>query len=399
MPIVNKIKKNQFFVKIFFMRVNIKSYFTVIFFVLVSTFFVWLPFLLKSNLWYGIEIPNSSTQYIYRNFDGPLYIIPAKTFYNKDAIEKIGLELALPSKYFAAHLPLYPFLIRVFAEVFKFFGFSLAYFKAMIFVNLAATVFLTLFFYFFIKNLKLSQKPLLLSFIFLFIPKFLVVRSIGAPESLFMLLILLSIYFFEKERYFLAGLFGGLATMTKTPGILLFFSYALVFLEKILKTKKINWRWIGIFLIPLGLLTVFELYALQYGDFFAYFNTGGFVPMPYPFSVFNFRAKWVGTAWIEEIIFYFFLYGLTVYNLKDSKYRSFFYFSLIFYIAIIFVQHKDIPRYSLPLWPMAAVSFEKFFTSKKFLIVFILLLPAIYLFAWNFIVYNVMPVSNWQPYL
>jgi hypothetical protein len=155
----------------------------------------------------------------------------------------------------------------------------------------------------------------------------------------------------------------------------------------------------GIFLIPLGLLTVFELYALQYGDFFAYFNTGGFVPMPYPFSVFNFRAKWVGTAWIEEMVFYFFLYGLTVYNLKNSKYRSFFYFSLIFYVAILFVQHKDIPRYSLPLWPMALISFEKFFTSKKFLIAFLFLLPAIYLFAWNFIVYNIIPISNWQPYL
>jgi 4-amino-4-deoxy-L-arabinose transferase-like glycosyltransferase len=381
------------------MRVNIKSYFTVIFFVLISTFFVWLPFLLKSNFWYGIEIPNSSTQYIYRNFDGPLYIIPAKTFYNKDAIEKIGLELALPSKYFAAHLPLYPFLIRVFAEVFKFFGFSLAYFKAMIFVNLAATVFLSSFFYFFIKNLKLSQKPLLLSFIFLFIPKFLVVRSIGAPESLFMFLILLSIYFFEKERYFLAGLFGGLATMTKTPGILLFFSYALVFLEKILKTKKINWQWMGIFLIPLGLLAVFIIYAFQYKDFFAYFHSGDNIHLFYPFSVFNYKANWVGTAWLEEMIFYFFLYGLTVYSLKDSKYRSFFYFSVIFYTAILFVQHKDIPRYSLPLWPMALISFENFFTSKKFLIVFLFLLPAIYLFAWNFIIYNVMPISNWQPFL
>ena len=381
------------------MRFNIKSYFTVIFFVLLSTFFVWLPFLLKSDYWYGIKINNSNTQYIYRNFDGPLYIIPAKTFYNKNAIEKIGLELALPAKYFAAHLPFYPFLIRVFADFFNLFSIPLAYFKSMIFVNLVSTIFLTLFFYFFIKKFQLSKKPLLLSFLFLFIPKFLVVRSIGAPESLFIFLILLSIYFFEEKKYFLAGIFGGLSTMTKTPGILLFFSYGLVFLEKMVKAKKANWRWIGIVLIPLGLLAVFGLYAFQYGDFFAYFNTGGVVPMPYPFSVFNFRAKWVGTAWIEEMVFYFFLYALTVCNLKDSRYRSFFYFSLVFYTAVIFVQHKDIPRYSLPLWPMALISLEKFFTSKKFLIIFILLLPAIYLFAWNFIIYNIMPISNWQPYL
>jgi 4-amino-4-deoxy-L-arabinose transferase-like glycosyltransferase len=364
-----------------------------------TTFLVWLPFLLKINFWYGIEVPNSSFEYIYRNYDGPLYIVPAKTFYYKEAIDKIGFELPLPSKYFAAHLPLYPFLIRVFGDIFRIFGFSLVYFKAMIFVNLIATIALTAFFYFLITQFKLSKNPLFLSLVFLFIPKFLVVRSIGAPESLFMFLILLSIYFFEKERYFLAGLFGGLATMTKTPGILLFFSYALVFLEKIIKTKKINWRWIGVFLIPLGLLAVFVIYAFQYKDFFAYFHSGDNIHLFYPFSVFNYKANWVGTAWLEEIIFYFFLYGLTVYSLKDSKYRSFFYFSLIFYVAILFVQHKDIPRYSVPLWPMALISFEKFFTSKKFLIVFLFLLPAIYLFAWNFIVYNIMPISNWQPYL
>ena len=364
-----------------------------------STFLVWLPFILKINFWYGIEIPNSSFEYIYRNYDGPLYIIPAKTFYNKKTIEKIGLELPLPAKYFAAHLPLYPFLIRVFGDLFRYFGFSLVYFKAMIFVNLIATILLTTFFYFFLTQFKLSKKPLILSFVFLFIPKFLIVRSIGAPESLFMLLILLSIYFFEKEKYTLSGLFGGLATMTKTPGVLLLFAYGLVFLEKFLKTKKINWSFFWIFLIPLGLILVFVLYAFQYGDFFAYFHSGDNIHLFYPFAVFNYKANWVGTAWLEEMIFYFFLYGLTVYSLKDSRYRSFFYFSLVFYTAIIFVQHKDIPRYSLPIWPLAAISFENFLTSKRFLIVFILLLPAIYLFAWNFIAYNIMPISNWWHFL
>jgi hypothetical protein len=72
---------------------------------------------------------------------------------------------------------------------------------------------------------------------------------------------------------------------------------------------------------------------------------------------------------------------------------------LVFFIAIIFVQHRDIPRYSLPLWPMALVAFERFFTDKRFLLVFFFLLPAIYLFAWDFIIYNVMPISNWAAYL
>lgn len=330
--------------------------------------------------------------YIYRNFDGPLYIVPAKTFYNPERILRLGVELPLPEIYFAAHFPFYPFLIRLFAP---FFG----YLKAMIFVNLFSTIFLTCFFYFMIKRLKISKKPLLLSVIFLFIPKFLVVRSIGAPESLFMLFILLSLFFFEQKKFFLSGFFGGLATMTKSPGILLFFAYIFSILEIYLKTKKINWQWLGVFLIPLGLLIVFSLYWFQYQDFFAYFHSSDRLFLFFPFSVFNFQAKWVGTAWLEDIVLYFFLYGITVIYLLKHRYQCFFYFSLIFFLSLITVKHRDIPRYSLPLWPMTLITFEKFFTEKRFLIVFILLLPAVYFFAWNFIIYNIMPVSNWAPYL
>lgn len=374
------------------MRRGILPYFTLTLVVLITTLIVWLPFLLRSPNWYGIKIADSNMQYIYRNYDGPLYIVPAKTLYNPALISKLEVELPLSEKYFAAHLPLYPVLIRTFAPF-------IGYLKSMLFVNLLATILLTNFFYFFVKKFKLTKNPLLLSIVFLFIPKFLVVRSIGAPESLFILLILLSLYFFEQKNYWLAGLFGGLSATTKTPGILLTAAYSLVFLEEFLKTKKINWRWIGISLIPLGLIAVFLLYWLQYNDFLAYFHSGDNIHLYGLFSVFNFQAKWVAFPWIEEVVFYFFLYGLTTVYLFKSQKRSFFYYSLVFFIAIIFVQHRDIPRYSLPLWPMALVAFERFFTDKKFLLVFLFLLPAIYLFAWDFIIYNVMPISNWSPYL
>lgn len=330
--------------------------------------------------------------YIYRNYDGPLYIIPAKTLYNPTAIKNLALELPLSEKYFAAHLPLYPLLIRLFSP---FFG----YLKSMILVNLLATLFLSLFLFYLLKKFRISNKPITLVLVFLFLPKFLVVRTIGAPESLFLLLILLSLYFFENKNYWLAGFFGGLATMTKTPGILLTPAYILVFIEEYLKKRKINLNWLAIFQIPLGLILVFLWYQKQYQDFFAYFNSGDNIHLTYPFSVFNFQARWVAFPWIEEIVFYFFLYGLTVVQLWKDKYRSFFYFSLVFFLAIIFVQHRDIPRYSLPLWPMAIIAFKDFFRTKKFLIVFFFLLPAIFLFAWNFIIYNILPVSNWAAYL
>ncbi|MFA6017250.1 MAG: hypothetical protein WC744_04135 [Patescibacteria group bacterium] len=337
---------------------------------------------------------------IYKQYDGPLYVVPAKTFYKPLAIEKLGLEMALSNNYFAAHLPLYPILIRLTREIGAVVGIKeLAYLKSMVGVNLLATIGLALFFYYLLKKFKLTKNPLILASVLLFLPRFLVVRSVGAPESLFMLLILLSLFFFEKSQFLLAGLLGGLATMTKTPGILLFAGYGLVFIERLIKERKFNWHWLGITLIPLGLLGVFTIYWIQYKDFFAYFHSGDNIHLAFPYSVFNFQKNWIGTAWLEEILFYFFMYGLAIINLKDSKYRSFFYFGLIFFIATLFVQHRDISRYSLPLWPLALIALERFFTSKKFLIILIILLPAIFLFAWNFLLYNVMPISDWAPFL
>jgi len=356
---------------------------------LILTFIVLISSLV---LWLSVGFLN-----IYKQYDGPLYVVPAKTFYNPQEIENLHLEMTVPNKYFAAHLPLYPTLIRIMSLI-RPIG-DLRYLKSMVGVNLLATIGLVLFFYYLLKKFKLTKNPMILASVMLFLPRFLVVRSAGAPESLFMLLILLSLFFFEKDKFWLAGLFGGLATMTKTPGILLFAGYGLVFIERMIGEKKINWNWLGIILIPLGLLGVFGIYAIQYKDFFAYFHSGDNIHLVFPFSVFNFQKSWVGTAWLEDVLFYYFLYGLSIFYLKDSKYRSFFYFSLIFFIATLFVQHRDISRYSLPLWPLALIAFEKFFTSKKFLLIGIILLPAIFLFARNFLLYNVMPISDWSPFL
>lgn len=353
---------------------------------------------------------------IYEQFDGPWYVIVAKTLYNPAAIKKLHIETKSPAIYFAAHLPLYPALIRLMSLI-KLMG-KLPYLKSMVAVNLLATIGLVLFFYYFLKKFNLTKNPLLLASVFLFLPRLLVVRSAGAPESLFLLLILLSLFFFENNNFWLAGLFGGLSTMTKSPGILLFAGYGLVFIERRLKSafaqtslklrsaskapadkEKFNWNWFGIVLIPLGLLTVFAWYAKQYGDFFAYFHSGDNIHLVFPYSVFNFQKTWVGTAWLEDVVLYFFIYGLAIIYLKESKYRSFFYFSLVFYVATLFVQHRDISRYSLPLWPLAAIAYEKLLTSKKFMIIFIILLPAIFLFAWNFLLFNVMPISDWKAFL
>ncbi|MFZ6035199.1 MAG: glycosyltransferase 87 family protein [Patescibacteria group bacterium] len=338
----------------------------------------------------GLKIDGNSFEYLYKNYDGPLYVTAAKNFYFQTP------------KYFAAHLPLYPILIRSGREIMNTLNLNadkLGYLKSMLSVNVLSTAALTCLFYFVLKKFKLTTNPWALAAVLLFLPRFLVVRSVGAPESLFMVLVLASLYFFEKEKYLWAGLMGGLAVMTKSPGILLFGAYTLAIAEKHYRERKIDYKWSWILLIPSGLLAVFLIYWKQMGDFLAYFHSGDNIHLVFPFSVFNFQKTWIGTAWLEEIFFYLFIYGLTIVNLWKSKYRSFFYFALVFFIATLFIQHRDIARYSLPLWPLALIANEKFFTSKKFLMVSLVLIFGIYLYAWNFITYNIMPIADWSAFM
>lgn len=359
---------------------------------ILSTILLYVPFISKIHNWMGLVIKNSDMTYVYRHFDGPLYVIAAKSWYNPAVIQSLHIELPIAPSYFAAHLPLYPFLISLASPVF-------GYLKSMLVVSVMGSAVFAVVFYIVLRRMNLTKSPLILVTVALFLPRFLVVRSVGSPESIFMTFILLSLFFFEEKKYLLAGLFGGIAVMTKSPGILLFFAYSLVFVEDFLKHKKVHFSWISILLIPLGLLGVFAIYWVQYGDFFAYFHSGDNIHLVYPYAVFNFQKTWVGTAWLEDVVFYFFLYISTVIALYNTRHRALFYFALVFLTATMFVQHRDIARYCLPMWPLACIAFEKQITNKKFLIAFLILAPAIYLYAWNFMLYNIMPISDWTAYL
>lgn len=369
-----------------------RSIFIIISVVLVSTFILYVPFFTKSLHLLGHSVEEKGMNYVYQNYDGVLYVVPAKTWYQPVAIANLKLEIPLPQEYYAAHLPVYPAFIALFAPMF-------GYLQSMIATTILFTVIAAIVFYLLLRKLELTAFPLALSIIFLFLPRLFVIRSVGAPEMLFLATILASIYFFEKKQFFFASILGAVAAATKTPGVLLFVAYALVCIEQLIKEKKFSISWISLLLIPIGLLATFYFYQLQTNDFWAYFHTGGVVPMPYPFSVFQSSARWVGTAWLEEIILYFAIYGFTVISLKETPHRSLFYFPFVFLLAALFVQHRDLSRYMLPLWPFTLIAFQKIFTSKKFLIIFLLLIPAVYLYAWNFMIANILPISDWSAFL
>jgi len=357
---------------------------------IVSTIIVWLPFSFRSQM-----------TKVFANFDGPNYLAIAKCAYKPKCI-RTNFSLPQPVEYYPAHFPGYPILIT-------FFDLFLPGWWAMLIANLFATGLMTTIFYLLLRKLKIKS-AFWLSTLTLFLPaRMLILRTVGAPETLFIAAILSSILFYIKEKYWLSGLFLAAAQLTKTPAILLFGAYCIDTLLMPLWSKTCEVpEWdprrlinrVPLLLGPAVLLPLFLIFQNQTGDFLAYFHSGdNFHLVPIPFQTFVSSRSWLGDFWLEDIFYVYLLGGLAVSQLwKKYKLKIITIFPTIFYLATLFVAHRDISRYSAPLYPFWVIAFKDVLKKKEFKIIFLILLPAAYLFAINFINYNVAPIADWTPY-
>jgi hypothetical protein len=369
---------------------------SIILITLASTLLLWLPFFGGFSQFLGFPIPPGGLKTILANYDGPNYLVIAKTWYQKKLIAK-NFSLPLPLEYYPAHFPGFPFLIYLFDQI-------LPATTAMLSVALLTSILAALAFYFFITKLKLSQNPFWLTLIFLFLPaRYFITRSVGAPEPLFIFSILASFFFFRKKKYWPAGFFGALAQFTKTPGILLFGAYGLYLIYDLGREKKSIsrlFRSYPLALIPLTALAVFLFYQTQTGNFLAYFQSGdNFHLTSFPFQALNSGRSWLGGIWIEDMIWLYLIAALGIISLFKQKLPDLGIFALVFYLATLFVAHRDISRYSLPIWPFLLIGLDPFLQKKEFKIAFLIILPAIYLYGLNFILGNSAPIADWTPYL
>lgn len=362
---------------------------------LLSTLAVWMPFFLRLPSFWGIPLPKDGMATIMKNYDGLYYLAIAKNLFQPLAVNQF-FPFNLSPAYYAAHFPLYPIFINIFAPLFGFL-------RAIIAVPLLASIGAAVVFYLFLKEQQYTRSPLWLTIVFLFFPaRWLVVRSIGSPEPLFILFLLLSFYFFKKQNYWLAGIFGAAFQATKSPGILLFAAYLLYLFWSFWKDRRHPEGKIilPLTLIPLSLIAVFTYYGFVYRDFFAYFHSGDNIHIFWPpFTVFNQAAYWVGTFWLEDIVFLYLIGALGVIYLFRRKLFDIGFFAAIFYLSILFVSHRDISRYSLPAWPFFLIAFEPLLIRKEFKIAFGLTLLPIFLYSINFIVGNTLPVADWTYFV
>lgn len=355
---------------------------------------VWAPFFLKIPALPGWGTDFSSgIKTVIANFDGPNYLIIAKTWYDKELI-RTQFSNPLPLEYYPAHLPLYPALVSI-LDIF------ISGPVALLISTLIGSLLCFWMLYRYLQDAG-EKQPLWLASIFLILPaRWLVVRHVGSPEPWFIFFILASIFYFKKEKYLLAAIAGALAQLTKSPGILLFAAYGIYWLYQTIKTKKIDLRPYPLLLIPVSAITLFAFYQRQTGDFFAYFNSGDnfhlFLP---PFSIFSPLGQfWTGDFWLEEIILWWAIYGLSSLFLWSKKLKVEAIFSGIFFFTTLFIAHRDLSRYILPIAPFILIAFSDLLRRKEFKIIFAILVIPSFLYTWNFLLNNISPVADWTPYL
>lgn len=383
---------------------NPKTLLSIIIISFLPTVLIWLPFYLRVKRFWGIPLPQNGMATLVANYDGPLFIVVAKTFYDK-ALIGLNYQFPLPTEYYAAHFPLFPILIKIFSSL-------LGFPYALLGITLASSLLAVYFFNKFIKEFVDEKNALWITFIFSILPaRWLIVRSVGSVEPLFSAAIIASIYYFRKKKYWLAGIWGAVAQLTKSPAILLFIAYAAAIILPKLKdiATKTTSSWLKflklqkiypILLIPLSLLGLFIYYQIRLGDFFAYFHSGDNIHLFFPpFRVFDYSAPWVGTFWLEEIIFIYLFGILGLLKLIRQKKKVLAWFVGIFFTSILFVSHRDVLRYALPIVPFLFAAWADTISSKDFKIVAAVLLIPIYLFTLSYISQNVMPISDWTPFL
>jgi len=351
------------------------------FITILATLSIWLIFYLKLPAKIGFPVSNLET--VFANYDGPNYIAIAKCGYNKNCLGP-NFSSITTLEYYPAHLPGYPMLIRLFSI------FTTGP-KAMLFVTLLGSVLMTLTAYTLFKDFWVA-------FFLIFLPpRLFILRSIGAPETWFIFLTLASIYFFKKNKYLISAVFAALSIYFKTPGIILGLAYLILYLKDLKNIKK----YLSYLLMPLMLLGIFYYYKIQTGDFLAYFHSGdNFHLNPLPFLVFISNKSWIGSIWLEEILYiYFFALTACQKLYKKFKFDIIFLYPFLFTILTLFVAHRDISRYIAPIYPFVLFAFKKYLNKPSLRLILFILIPAIYLYSINFIIGNSAPISNWAPYL
>jgi len=364
---------------------------------------MWLPFALRAKNLLGIDFAQAGMDRIVSNFDGINFLVVAKTAYNPELIANSFQDILNGRRplYFSAHYPGYPMLI---ALIDIFVSGPNALLGSVIVSNILLSAALYLFFESLTKN---REKAILLTLVALFFPaRMLSNRIVGSNESLFIFFILSSLIAQMKNRKWWSAVFGVFAVLTRSPGILLFGAYFIQFIFHNLLTKnrkdlmkQLN-NFVPYLLIPLALIGLWIFYGHQFGSIWAYFQVGGNINIHWPFSVFGSHMDWVTGIWNEDLIYLFTLIiGGGIAFLHKYKWNTSGIFVAIYGLFVIFVAHRDLARYSLPIMPFVIAGLSPILEYRYIKYIILVMIIPICLYAWQFVLVNYQPIMDWTRLL
>jgi hypothetical protein len=317
---------------------------------------------------------------VYRFWDGPNYLTVARTLYDVRPDNPLLAYVYRPT-YFLTHLPLYPLCVRALSL----FGYE----QALLLVSVLASVASALLFYRLCRDAWKLPSPVFLTLVFLFLPpRWLLYRSTGATESLYLALALFSLWCFEKARYARASAWAGLATLTRISGLMLAPAYGAVLIAQ-RRWRSLAW----LVLIPAGLFGYFVFCAVRFGNFFAYlaphgeklaaFRPFGFLPVLFQKGLYH---------QVEFHILLFLVYAVGTFRLRE-QFPVLFWYCLFELALLVCVSTEDWSRYFLAMAPFAlVVGFHDLIDTRAFRWMMPVFAALSVYYAWG-----VIPLNGCRP--
>jgi hypothetical protein len=251
--------------------------------------------------------------------------------------------------------PLFPWSVRLFAFL------SGDYLVSAFLVSTIASLVLAVVF---LRLLELDYSKELAQravwFLFIFPTSYFL--HIGYTESLFLLLALGCIYSARKQRWLLAGVFGGLACLTRANGVILGPVLLIEIVQEWRGSRRFEWQWLFIALVGAGFGGYLLLNQYVTGNAFAFVSLqreffgkslstpiAGFLDAINSMSRSPAEAEMVGT---QEVMFI--LLGLACTIVSAFKLRAAYTVWMagnwLLFVSVSFV--LSVPRYTLTMFPI-----------------------------------------------
>lgn len=355
-------------------------------------YYLTLAFIVTTTIFLGYYLLTKHTRLdiVYKNWDGPGYVLAAKSLYDPAVAYENNFfnsgDITPDWSWLPAHFPLYPLAIRAFS--------FLGYFQSMLLIALLFTYLSYIALYELVRSLKITKHPLLVTLPFIFLsPRWFVVSHVGNSESMFVFFLIMFLLYFQKKKHGKSAIFLALTQITRPHAIFFGLGVALVALIDLVKSRNLastvrTYR--HYLLVPFSIIAVFAFYYFQTGNFWAFFEAISLTKnlQAIPFATFTFPSANIETFWQEVNATNYVVYLAAALMMFRKRFWQFGIISLTFFVPLIFLHHSDISRYAIPMLPFAFIAFSEMLEKKEFTLATLLMSPAIYMYAINFMDHN-----------